>query len=72
MSCKGICDKYKADKKFGLNSRYKCGQKRCSSCDIFMDWDGKHCPCCGMMLRTRPRNAKTRERLMIVREIKRI
>jgi len=72
MPCKGICHRYKADKKFGVNGRYEHGQKRCSTCDIFMNWNGNHCPCCGYMLRIRPRVSKNREKLMVVRQIKRI
>ena len=45
MTCKGTCVRYKANKLFGINSRYENGQKRCSICEIFINWDGKHCPC---------------------------
>jgi len=72
MSCKGICDRYKVGKPFGINGRYELGQKRCSICDIFIKWDGKHCPCCNYTLRTKPKGAQTRQRLMIVQQVKRI
>ncbi|MGI9567386.1 MAG: hypothetical protein ACR2LL_10290 [Nitrosopumilus sp.] len=71
MVCKGICHRYRA-KKPGANSRYETGQKRCSQCDIFINWEGKHCPCCGYVLRTKPKDTQTRHRLMMVQEIKRI
>lgn len=29
--------------------------KRCRVCDILIIWDGTHCPCCGTVLKTRPR-----------------
>ena len=30
------------------------GQKRCSVCEIFIQWDGNpYCPCCNYKLRTR-------------------
>jgi len=57
MTCKGTCRKYKA--KWGFNQfRYVAGQKRCNTCDIFLEWDGIWCPCCGRALRTRPRTSK--------------
>jgi hypothetical protein len=58
MSCKGICCRYKA-KSAGLHQyRYANGQKRCNECEIFVQWDGFSCPCCGKLLRTRPRSVK--------------
>src|SRR5437016_13928320 len=35
---------------------YVRGYKRCSLCEIFLDWHGSTCPCCGLMLRVRPRH----------------
>ena len=59
MACKGVCHKYKA--KCGLHKyRYASGQKRCNVCEIFVQWDGYSCPCCGMLLRTRPRSVKAK------------
>ena len=64
MHCREICLKYsvksKLLKKIG---RYEEGQKRCSSCAIYINWDGEHCPCCGHFLRTKPRNTSGRNRL---------
>ncbi len=57
MSCKGICERYKAKKPVALG-RYTSGQKRCQICEIFIKWEGLWCPCCGYRLRTRPRNLK--------------
>ena len=57
LGCKGICLKHKAVG--GLRGgRYRNGQKRCQVCDIFIDWDGLWCPCCGYKLRGKPRNLK--------------
>jgi len=53
MVCKGVCHRYKA-RWASSQFRYACGQKRCNVCEIFLNWDGISCPCCGMMLRTRP------------------
>ena len=71
MVYKGICTRYSA-KKPGMNGRYATGQKRCSQCEIFINWDGKHCPCCGYVLRTKPKGTQTRHRLMMVQQVKRI
>ncbi|MGI9565943.1 MAG: hypothetical protein ACR2LL_02880 [Nitrosopumilus sp.] len=71
MSCKGTCSRYKA-KKPGIHGRYNAGQKRCSQCEIFINWDGKYCPCCRYVLRTKPKGTQTRHRLMIVQQVKRI
>jgi hypothetical protein len=50
MSCKGICISHKA------SGRYATGHKRCKKCDLFIEWDGLRCQCCGYILRTRRRN----------------
>jgi len=63
MVCKGVCNQYKA--KWGAQQyRYASGQKRCNVCEIFVQWDGRQCPCCGMRLRTRPRLSKYRQKLV--------
>ena len=64
MVCKGVCHRYKT--KFNLNGlRYANGQKRCNVCEIFVNWDGRFCPCCGMCLRTRPKISRYRQRCII-------
>jgi hypothetical protein len=57
MTCKGICIHHKA------LGRYATGNKRCKICEIFIEWDGVSCPCCGYRLRTRPRNMKFKAKL---------
>ena len=71
MVCKGICPQHKAKRVHGIN-RYIQGQKMCSICDIFVWWDGKHCPCCNFVLRTRPRNTKNRRLLQMTQMVQRI
>jgi hypothetical protein len=51
MGCKNICTRYKATK-HRRSSYYAQGYKRCSMCDIFIEWDGTRCPCCDLVLRT--------------------
>lgn len=72
MACKGICVKYKAKKSSYVSGRYVLGHKRCGTCEIFVNWDGKFCPCCNSPLRTKPKGTATREKLRIVQQIKRI
>jgi len=73
MTCKGGCIKYKALKEYNGNlGRYAIGQKRCSTCEIFVNWEGLHCPCCGCNLRTKPRNTSNRIHLQEVNFVKRI
>lgn len=61
MHCREICIKYGAKNLFLKEAgRYESGQKRCTSCEVYINWDGIHCPCCGHFLRTKPRNARSR------------
>jgi hypothetical protein len=63
VGCRAICHRYRA-KRRGLGSvRYLVGQKRCQMCEIFLDWEGLYCPCCGFRLRTRPRKALFKKKL---------
>lgn len=64
MSCIGICKKFKAKKEAPLSGRYDAGHKRCSTCELFIKWNGAKCPCCGMLLRTKPRSSLSRQRLV--------
>jgi len=45
-------------------AKISIGQKRCNSCDIFVEWNGVFCPCCGMKLRVTPRNRKWKEKIL--------
>jgi len=72
MPCKEICHRYKATKPPISLTRYGTGQKRCTLCDVFMEWDDKQCPCCGRNLRTKPKGTIRRNELMILNKVKRI
>ena len=63
MTCKGICVRYKVGKP-SFGGRYATGQKRCQICEIFIQWDGLMCPCCSYRLRLKPRNMKSKIRLL--------
>jgi hypothetical protein len=58
MPCKGICIRHKAD-----SNHYANGHKRCQICQLFIQWDGLFCPCCGSRLRVRPRDPKLNAKL---------
>lgn len=58
MVCKGICMRHRAQKPPSALGRYASGQKRCQVCEIFLNWEGIWCPCCGYRVRTRPRGQK--------------
>lgn len=62
MTCRGTCDRYKAKKPADGSGRYSSGQKRCQECQIYILWEGMSCPCCGMRLRTKPRNLKYKDK----------
>ena len=57
MTCKGICIRHK------VSGRYINGHKRCQQCNIFIKWEGLHCPCCGCQLRTGPRHFRYKAKL---------
>jgi len=63
MGCHGICIQYKAMGSMPKGGRYLNGQKRCHCCAEYIVWDGRLCPCCNLMLRTKPRNKKYKKQL---------
>ena len=62
--CKGVCDTLEVDR-VPTGLRYKLGHKRCTLCSIFLETDCNRCPCCGVRLRTKSRNKKSRKKLYI-------
>jgi hypothetical protein len=60
MACKGVCHKYRAVW-ISQTLRYASGHKRCLGCDLYLKWDGLHCPCCGKKLRCKPRTGKSKQ-----------
>jgi hypothetical protein len=63
MPCKGICSRYVEKHSTRSGGRYESGQKMCSSCNVFIKFEGKRCPCCASALRAKPRNSKGREKI---------
>lgn len=68
MACKGICLKYKFKKNPITKQVYSDGASRCQICEIFIRWDGNHCPCCGMKIRKVPRNKHGKETIKRIDE----
>jgi len=62
MSCKEICESFSAGR-LPNGSQYGQGQARCQTCNLFIKWEGRFCPCCGYRLRTKPRNRLYKEKL---------
>ena len=56
--------RYKVGKPSLRQGRYATGQKRCQICEIFIQWDGLVCPCCRYRLRLRPRNMKSKIKIL--------
>lgn len=67
--CNGSCEKYRAPRLPG-KGRYADGQKRCNSCEIYIQWDGFWCPCCNKRLRLSPRNSKNKEKFLAINYVK--
>ena len=55
--CKGFCEDYRGSK-MPNGIRYANGQKRCTLCGLFLDTTNTRCPCCSVMLRTKPRETR--------------
>ena len=68
LYCNGHCQKYKASVNTREGGRYEQGQKRCHQCEIYMEWSGLWCPCCGYLLRTKPRDSKLKRRLSLMKK----
>jgi hypothetical protein len=65
MTCTDTCQKYKVkNNTFPGISLYKLGYKRCSHCDLFLDWAGIFCPCCGIRLGTKPKGKNGRANMV--------
>ena len=63
MVCQGICHRYKITKGKQDESWYKKGDKRCTTCAIYIKWEGLWCPCCGYMLRNKPKGNQYRKNI---------
>ena len=60
MSCHGLCERHKAQRRKAANSLVSTfyghpDHKRCTTCIAYIKWSGDYCPCCGCKLRSKPR-----------------
>jgi len=68
MICKNTCEQYRAKSPDGFRAiSYKDGAKWCPCCTLFINWEGKKCPCCGHILRIIPRYSKYRKKVEVYR-----
>ncbi len=65
MYCRSICKNYKAYKTNDSLSYYSQGYKLCKECELFIDWKGNKCPCCISVLRTKPHNSCSKQKLRL-------
>lgn len=66
-NCLNTCGQYRGVyKKYKGESAYTKGFKRCSICDIIIDYEGLYCPCCSVRLSSRPRG-KGRKKIEVKR-----
>lgn len=63
-TCKDKCPAHKANSssRYGM---YKQGFKHCNTCQLFIEWAGLYCPCCGTRLRSKPRSSKVKKTLCV-------
>lgn len=60
MTCQGLCVKYCLHPDPPRDQRYKNGNRRCTSCEVY--YNGRTtCPCCNNVLRAKPRRYDARE-----------
>ena len=70
MYCRSLCLKHKAYKTSETLSYYSQGYKLCKECEIFLDWAGTRCPCCNTVLRSKPHNSISKQKLRLNHSIK--
>lgn len=55
--CNNICTRFKSNH-ITTSHKYEMGQKRCSLCEVFLEYSGLRCPCCNVKLRTKSRTTE--------------
>lgn len=61
MQCREVCKQYKATGTLS-KGKYRLGQRRCSYCDIYLEYEGFWCPCCHSRLRWKRRDKNATKR----------
>ncbi|HXG74739.1 MAG TPA: hypothetical protein VNK44_07975 [Candidatus Nitrosotenuis sp.] len=60
MACRGICERVRFDKR-----RYAYGVKRCTYCDVYIQYQDSFCPCCGRKLRSKRKSKYKDHRIQL-------
>ena len=61
--CSGLCRRVYPAVKDGRRSYYLTGGKRCTHCNEWIKCEGKRCPCCQTLLRSKPRQMKWKNKM---------
>jgi len=62
LYCKNICLNTEYGHKKYVRNIKETQYKKCSTCSIYIKYDGCRCPCCSQKLSTRCNNNKARQR----------
>ena len=62
MVCKGICQQFR-ELKSEDGGIYEDGMKRCTKCNVNMKLEQLRCPCCNGLLRTKPRQGRSKNKI---------
>jgi len=61
LNCSNTCLQYKAPGKC-IGLKYEGNVKYCSYCEVKVEYEGSHCPCCHTQLRCKPRAKKYKQK----------
>lgn len=59
MGCNGKCKDY-LHRVQHRTFAWRDGGRYCRDCEVFVDWEGSHCPCCNRFLRRGPRRMRSK------------
>ena len=63
MGCKDQCTKPEYEPKKLVKFLETSPYKKCTTCCIYIKWEGLYCPCCSYRLSKRAKNSVMRKRL---------
>jgi len=69
MACNGICHRYKITKGKRTDSWYRQGTKRCTTCDIYIKWEGCGVPVVDTCLEPNQRTISTSRNTTKMRDV---
>ena len=63
VPCRGLCIEIEVKKINPKDSgMYQLGYKRCSICEKFIKCEKTRCPCCGTLVRNKPKQSHLRQK----------